>query len=87
MKIIMMVSERGSIDGIRSAMYVAGSEYNLSDSPGAVALAEAFIGAGMAEEVHSRTIETKVTDPDLEVGQLVELAFESKPGAKPGRKK
>lgn len=51
MKILMLKTESGSVDGIRVSTYFAGEEYDLSDSPGARALAAAFIGAGLAEEV------------------------------------
>lgn len=51
MKIRMLTTERGSVDGVRVASYVADQEYDLTATPGARALAEAFVGAGLAEEV------------------------------------
>jgi len=52
MKIRMISSEMGSIDGARVAPYAAGTEHDLSESAGARDLAAAFVEAGMAEEVH-----------------------------------
>lgn len=51
MKIKMLSTQNGSLDGIRIASYQAGSVYDLSDSPGAISLAKAFLGARMAIEV------------------------------------
>jgi hypothetical protein len=51
MKIHMLSTERGSVDGIRVASYEAGQEYDLTATAGARDLAEAFVGAGLAEEV------------------------------------
>lgn len=48
MKILMTQTAPGSIDGIRVQQYEAGTEYDLSDSPGAMDLAQAFVGAGFA---------------------------------------
>jgi hypothetical protein len=50
-KIKMIETQRGSVDGCRIATYVAGAEYDLSGSAGALDLAQAFIGAGFAEPV------------------------------------
>jgi hypothetical protein len=50
MQIRMLKTENGSIDGIRVQQYDADSEYDLSGSPGAVDLAQAFVGAGLAVE-------------------------------------
>jgi hypothetical protein len=51
MKILMLSTEPGSVDGIRVALYEAGQEYDLTATVGARELAEAFVGAGRAEEV------------------------------------
>ncbi len=51
MKIKMLSTQNGSLDGIRIASYQAGSVYDLSGSPGARDLAKAFLGARMAIEV------------------------------------
>lgn len=51
MKIKMLSTQNGSLDGIRISSYLAGSVYDLSDSPGAISLAKAFLGARMAIEV------------------------------------
>lgn len=51
MKIKMLSTQNGSLDGIHVSVYQAGTEYDLSDSPGARSLAKAFVGAYMAIEV------------------------------------
>jgi len=48
MKIRMLSTQNGSLDGIRVAIYEAGKEYDLSESVGARALAKAFVDARMA---------------------------------------
>ncbi|MCG2586496.1 hypothetical protein [Massilia sp. TS11] len=53
MKIRMLRTTPGSIDGIRVTSYEAGSEYDLGASKGAKDLAVAFVGAGLAEEAAS----------------------------------
>jgi predicted nuclease with TOPRIM domain len=59
MKIRMLTTERGSIDGVRVASYAADQEYDLTTTPGARALAEAFVGAGLAEEVGADRVPSK----------------------------
>jgi hypothetical protein len=49
MKITMLQTVPGSVDGIRVSTYEAGIEYDLSATDGARSLAAAFVGAGMAE--------------------------------------
>lgn len=51
MKIRMLTTENGSVDGIRVTTYSAGTEYDLSHCQGARDLAAAFVGARMAVEV------------------------------------
>jgi hypothetical protein len=51
MKIKMLSTQNGSIDGIRIASYEAGSVHDLSFSKGERELARAFVAAGMAVEV------------------------------------
>lgn len=54
MRIKMLRTERGSVDGVRVAVYRAGEEYDLA-SPGGRDLATAFIGAGVAVEIGEAT--------------------------------
>lgn len=51
MKIRMLKTVPGSLDGIRVTTYEAGKEYDLTGTPGARDLAQAFVGARMATEV------------------------------------
>jgi hypothetical protein len=51
MKIRMLETTPGSIDGVRVMPYEAGAEYDLTGSPGERSLASAFVNAGLAEEV------------------------------------
>jgi hypothetical protein len=51
MKIRMLKTTPGSVDGIKVATYEAGKEYDLGASPGAVDLGKALVGAKLAEEV------------------------------------
>lgn len=51
MKIIMLSTAHGSIDGIRVASYEADQEYDLSMTAGARDLAAVFVDAGLAKEV------------------------------------
>lgn len=51
MKIRMLSTQNGSLDGIKVAKYEAGVEYDLSATAGGRALAQAFVGACMAVEV------------------------------------
>lgn len=51
MKIRMLQTENGSLDGIKVSTYDAGVEYDLTGTPGARDLAQAFVGASMAVEV------------------------------------
>lgn len=48
MKIKMLTTVPGSLDGIHVKTYEAGIEYELGDSPGAHDLAQALINARMA---------------------------------------
>jgi hypothetical protein len=57
MHIRMLKTVPGSVDGIRVASYEAENDYDLSGTPGAISLAAAFIGSGMAEEVKAETNE------------------------------
>lgn len=56
MKIRMLKNERGSVDGIRVDEYLADTEYDLSATDGERELAQAFVGAELAEEVGKNSI-------------------------------
>lgn len=49
MKIKMLSTQKGSINGIQIATYEAESVHDLSASKGEIELAQAFVGSGMAE--------------------------------------
>jgi hypothetical protein len=51
MKIRMLKSAPGSIDGCRTALYGAGQEYDLGATPGARELATSFVAARCAAAV------------------------------------
>lgn len=51
MKIRMLSTQNGSLDGIRVKEYAVGTEHDLTSTPGARDLAKAFVGARMAIEV------------------------------------
>lgn len=51
MKIIMLKTLPGSVDGIKVAAYESGVEYDLTATDGEHDLAVAFVGAGFATEV------------------------------------
>lgn len=48
MKIKMISTEQGSVDGIKVATFAADREYDLGQSPGSISLADAFLAAGLA---------------------------------------
>lgn len=50
MKITMLKTAPGSVDGIRVATYEAGAEYDLTATDGERDLAAAFVAAGLAEK-------------------------------------
>lgn len=68
MKIKMLSTQNGSLDGIRISSYQAGSVYDLSDSPGAISLAKAFLGARMAIEVPPDPPATPAQDKPASAG-------------------
>lgn len=70
MKIRMTSSQKGSCDGIHITEYLAGSEYDLSDSKGARELAQAFVGARMAVEVEDE-IDLDRLEPVVNVASIV----------------
>jgi hypothetical protein len=61
MKILMLKTEKGSVDGVRAAMYHEGEKYDLSATFGHLELARAFVNADLAEEVAADS-----ADPDHE---------------------
>jgi len=97
MRIKMLKTAPGSIDGIRVSQYEAGAEYDLSHSQGEIDLALAFVGARLAVVVAETkpvsTYETKVIGPqeaktfDPETAPLEEVrAFLESHGQKPHHK-
>jgi hypothetical protein len=89
MKIRMLTTENGSVDGIRVEVYSAGTEYDLSQCQGARDLAAAFVGARMAVEVAGDATPAPAPAPEVaaEVApvEVVEPVAAPTPG-KPGRK-
>jgi hypothetical protein len=86
MRIRMLKTENGSIDGIRVQSYDEGMEYDLSGTVGARELGESFVGAGLAEEVGA-----KARPADAEVAAVADAEVPADdstdvPAAKPGRK-
>lgn len=89
MKIVMLRTERGSVDGVRIASYEAGQEYDLTATAGARDLAKAFIGAELAREVGAKP--TLAADPepaDVDASQVPApeadaVAATAKAGRKP----
>jgi hypothetical protein len=59
MKIRMLTTERGSVDGVLVTAYEADQEYDLTATAGARDLAKAFVGAGLAVEVGADYVPTK----------------------------
>jgi hypothetical protein len=81
MKIRMLSTTPGSVDGIRVATYEAGVEYDLTGSIGERDLASAFLGADMAEAVGAGDAPSNAdADP---AGDADEAAPAPKPGRKP----
>lgn len=64
MKIRMLKTVPGSLDGIHVTTYEDGKEYDLTGTPGARDLAQAFVGARMAVEVAPATASIEI------VGQI-----------------
>lgn len=57
MRISMLQTTPGSIDGIRVASYEADTEYDLTATAGERDLASAFVGAGLAVDLDARPAE------------------------------
>lgn len=85
MKIIMLKTENGSIDGIRVKSYEIGTEHDLTGCAGSRSLAAAFVGAGMAREVEAEP-EAEAAPPVVDATPDA-AASESVPVAKHNRKK
>ncbi|QJE03055.1 hypothetical protein HH212_26220 [Massilia forsythiae] len=64
MKIIMLSTAPGSVDGIRVMSYEADREYDLTGTAGAQDLAAAFVGAGLAKEVGSASPAPAASDSE-----------------------
>jgi hypothetical protein len=89
MKIRMLSTAPGSIDGVRVASYEAGVEYDLTNTDGARALAQAFVGAELAKRV-AAVDAPNPGEPDGGAAETDALgpetgdsAVPSKPGRKP----
>ena len=81
MNIMMKDTASGSIDGINTAIYEAGQEYDLTANAGERELAEAFVGAGLAEEVGT---EAPVADAEAAEANAP-VAAEAAAPARPAR--
>jgi hypothetical protein len=88
MKIRMLRSAPGSVDGIRVGMYEVGQEYDLSTSPGAVDLAQSFVGAGLAEKLGAGPAKSVAEAGNVGAAEHVDAVCVEQPTtqAKPGRK-
>jgi hypothetical protein len=86
MRIRMLKTENGSIDGIRVQSYDEGMEYDLSGTVGARELGESFVGAGLAEEVgaKARPVDAEVV-ATADTETLTDEGSDA-PAVKPGRK-
>jgi hypothetical protein len=80
MKIRMLSTAPGSVDGIRVSSYEEGHEYDLTATAGARELAEAFVGSGLAEDVGAKAA------PEVTDAVEGSTADASPAPAKPGRK-
>jgi hypothetical protein len=88
MKIRMLSTAPGSVDGIRVSSYEEGQEYDLTTTAGARELAEAFVGSGLAEEAGAKTVpasaEPEATDPvEASTVDAADAPAPAKPGRKP----
>jgi hypothetical protein len=83
MKITMLTTVPGSIDGIRVAQYEAGIEYDLATTDGARELAAAFVDAGFAHESGEAGARPDDSAPGEQIdGQGLD-PVRAKPGPKP----
>jgi hypothetical protein len=87
MKIVMKETADGSVDGISTATYKAGEEYDLTATAGARDLAEAFVGAGLAEEVGAIKVAVDqgavADEAEVSAADATETPSAPKPGRKP----
>jgi hypothetical protein len=88
MKIRMLSTAPGSVDGIRVSSYEQGQEYDLTGAAGAQELAAAFVGSGLAEEVGAKSAApAKVESAAADVAEGADpTAAEAPAPARPGRK-
>lgn len=84
MKISMLSTAPGSVDGFRVTTYAAGVDYDLGATDGERALAKAFVDAGFAEELGSAKASATAKAP-VEDASTSESAEEApvKPGRRP----
>ena len=94
MRIRMLKTENGSVDGIRVTSYEGGAEYVLASTDGERSLAAAFVGAGCAvdmdggEPAAAHVDATAPADPELERAAAPAADPEpAVPAAKQGRAK
>ena len=93
MKILMLKTTAGSVDGIRVTTYAEGQSYDLTATKGARDLAAALVGAGLAKEdtCTASGIADAATDqaegPSANEGAPESAAHEGAPEIKPQRAK
>lgn len=94
MRIRMLKTENGSVDGIRVASYEGGAEYVLAATDGERSLAAAFVSAGCAVDLDSgehRAADAGAAAPaDPEIDKSAAPAADREPAApaaKQGRAK
>lgn len=87
MKIVMKESVPGSVDGINTAIYETGAEYDLTETAGARDLAQALVDAGLAEEIGAKLVapELKPASEAEVVEQSTSDAVEQSARPKPSR--
>jgi hypothetical protein len=85
MRICMLTTLPGSVDGFRVTTYAEGVEYDLGTTDGERALAKAFVDAGFAEE-QGVVKATAATEPAVEVDLAPESSGDATTPVKPGRK-
>jgi len=68
MKIIMLQSVNGKVDGVRMGPYTEGVEYDLDDER-----AKLFIGSAMAAEYVPPVVVEEVTDAPVEAADFISV--------------
>jgi len=92
MRIRMLKTAPGSIDGVRITSYEAGQEYDLSSTPSERFLASNFVSAQLAEEAGgasavavtdlSKVASASAAEPPVPSGDDAAPALEAKPARK-----